>query len=327
MSEKSGAGENIRGVESYSYRRATGDAAGFFLSTLKESGTIAGAACAGCGQVSVPPRSYCDSCGSETACFTEVGPRGVVISWARVTGPGAETGGHAPVEPPFRYVLVRLAGADTDLLHVAPDDDRVKIGAAVTPVFREPDERTGSIADIRWFVPAEAETTRGPGGAGTGRAAPAVESVTDEVEIEYLRPRGSEHEELSPAGRVSGAVAGLKCAGCGAVLLPPGPRCGFCYTPLDEWIELPDTGVVVSHTVVRTSLEGQPAEPPYAYASIMLDGADVEISHLLGEVEVSEVGRGMRVKAVWAGRPTGSLNDVRYFRPEEGRRAEGTVNG
>jgi uncharacterized OB-fold protein len=56
-----------------------------------------------------------------------------------------------PLEPPFRYVVVRLAGADTSILHLAPDDDAVRTGAAVLAEFRE--ERTGSIMDIKWFVP------------------------------------------------------------------------------------------------------------------------------------------------------------------------------
>jgi uncharacterized OB-fold protein len=69
------------------------------------------------------------------------------MSWARVEKPVEG----APLDPPFRYVLVRLAGADTSMLHVAPDDDRVRTGATVTPEYRE--EREGSITDIKWFVP------------------------------------------------------------------------------------------------------------------------------------------------------------------------------
>jgi uncharacterized OB-fold protein len=76
-----------------------------------------------------------------------VGPSGVVMSWARVT----DNSRGAPVEAPFRFVLVRLAGADTSMLHLAPDDERIKIGAKVVPEFRE--KRTGSITDIKWFVP------------------------------------------------------------------------------------------------------------------------------------------------------------------------------
>lgn len=71
------------------------------------------------------------------------------MSWSRVAG-GFEG---APVQAPFRYVLVRLAGTDSAILHLAPDDDRIEIGAVLRPEWR--DERHGSITDIKWFVPDE----------------------------------------------------------------------------------------------------------------------------------------------------------------------------
>lgn len=131
------------------YAWSTGEIVGAFLEALRERGRILGALCGGCGTVAVPPQSYCETCGSSMKEWREVGPRGVVMTWARVTD--AFEG--APLEAPFRYVLVRLAGADTSILHLAPDDDRVRIGAAVVPEFRE--KRTGSITDIKWFVPEE----------------------------------------------------------------------------------------------------------------------------------------------------------------------------
>jgi uncharacterized OB-fold protein len=137
----------LDGETSSRYSWSTGEIVGAFLEALRERGRILGALCGGCGTVAVPPQSYCEICGSSMKEWREVGPRGVVMTWARVAD-GFEG---APLEAPFRYVLVRLAGADTSLLHLAPDDDRVKIGATVVPEFR--DERTGSITDIKWFVP------------------------------------------------------------------------------------------------------------------------------------------------------------------------------
>jgi len=129
------------------YSWSTGEIAGAFLESLRDRGTILGAVCGGCGTVAVPPQSYCEACGASMKDWSEVGPTGVVMSWARVT----DHFQGAPAEAPFRFVLVRLAGADTSMLHLAPDDERIKIGAKVVPEFRE--ERTGSITDIKWFVP------------------------------------------------------------------------------------------------------------------------------------------------------------------------------
>lgn len=158
MPERLGEPGFMKERAEHSYRWATGQAIGFFLTTLKEQGKIIGATCEGCGQVSVPAQSYCESCGADTSGFTEVGPRGVIISWAGVPGPDRgpdRLSGTALLPAPFRYVLVRLAGADTELLHLAPADERIKIGAAVVPEFRPREERTGCITDIRWFVPSD----------------------------------------------------------------------------------------------------------------------------------------------------------------------------
>jgi uncharacterized OB-fold protein len=129
------------------YSWSTGEIVGAFLESLRDRVTIMGAVCGGCGTVAVPPQSYCEVCGGSMKDWNEVGPQGVVMSWARV----AEDFPGAPLEAPFRFVLVRLAGADTSMLHVAPDDERVRIGARVVPEFRR--DRKGSITDIKWFVP------------------------------------------------------------------------------------------------------------------------------------------------------------------------------
>ena len=120
---------------------------GAFLRALRDSRKIMGAVCGACGTVAVPPLSYCEVCGGDTDELREVGPRGVITSWARVL----DAPESSPVEAPFRYVLVRLEGADTSLVHLAPDDDRVDVGVTVVPEFRE--RRSGAVTDIKWFVP------------------------------------------------------------------------------------------------------------------------------------------------------------------------------
>jgi uncharacterized OB-fold protein len=139
--------EYVDSSEGNRYAWSTGEITGAFLEALRDRGIILGALCRGCGTVAVPPNSYCEVCGSTMRDWRQVGPRGVVMTWARVE---RRVEG-VPLESPFRYVLVRLAGADTSILHLAPDDDAVRTGATVIPEFRE--ERSGSITDIKWFVP------------------------------------------------------------------------------------------------------------------------------------------------------------------------------
>jgi len=47
----------------------------------------------------------------------------------------------------------------------------------------------------------------------------------------------------------------------------------------------------------------------------MLNGADVQFPHMLGEVEFDDIEVGMRLKAVWSEDRKGTLHDIRYFRP------------
>lgn len=136
----------LEGENRCPYRWSTGSVIGAFLTALRDHRKILGAVCSGCGTVWVPPQSYCERCAGRIGDFREVGPRGVVMSWSRV----AEPFEGVPLDVPFRYVMVRLAGADTALLHVAPDDDSIRTGAAVRPEYRE--QRNGSITDIKWFV-------------------------------------------------------------------------------------------------------------------------------------------------------------------------------
>ncbi|MBN2168413.1 MAG: OB-fold domain-containing protein [Actinobacteria bacterium] len=131
--------------------RPAGRVVGLFLAALRDEKKIIGSECRECGKVFVPPASYCERCSSDTYDLREVGPRGVVISWTRVSGGFYDS----PADSPFRYIMVRLMGADTPLLHISPDDERIQIGAVVRPVFLE--ERTGSITDIKWFVPDDEE--------------------------------------------------------------------------------------------------------------------------------------------------------------------------
>ena len=56
---------------------------------------------------------------------------------------------------------------------------------------------------------------------------------------------------------------------------------------------------------------------PYVAASILLDGADTALFHLIQEIPVAEVRPGLRVRALWLPpeewKPT--TESIRYFRP------------
>jgi uncharacterized OB-fold protein len=99
--------------------------------------------------VLVPPLEYDPVTGEALHEFVEVGPGGVVTTWAWVVTPRAKH----PLDRPFAWALVRPDGADTAFLHAvdAGDPARMRTGLRVRPRWRA--ERVGSIRDIECFEP------------------------------------------------------------------------------------------------------------------------------------------------------------------------------
>jgi uncharacterized OB-fold protein len=107
-------------------------------------------------------------------------------------------------------------------------------------------------------------------------------------------------------------ILGNRCAGCGRVFVPPRKNCGRCFIPVDEWSVLGDEGTVETYTVVRYPFTLQPLGPPFAYALIKLDGADVSFLHLVkGRLEALR--KGARVKVRFREKREGHILDIEYF--------------
>jgi uncharacterized OB-fold protein len=136
-------------VLEYPYSRSVGPVIGAFLTGLRD-GKLLGVRGTG-GSVIVPPTEYDPATGEDTGELVEVGPGGVVESWAWVPNPLPKH----PLARPFAWALIRLDGADTAMLHVvdAGGPDQVATGDRVTVRFRPAGERIGAMADIEAFVP------------------------------------------------------------------------------------------------------------------------------------------------------------------------------
>ena len=81
---------------------------------------------------------------------------------------------------------------------------------------------------------------------------------------------------------------------------------------MDEWSVLGDEGTVETYTVVRYPFKLQPLEPPFGYALIRLDGADVSFLHLVkGRLEALK--KGARVKARFREKREGHILDIECF--------------
>jgi len=113
-------------------------------------------------------------------------------------------------------------------------------------------------------------------------------------------------------------IMGTRCRRCGRVLMPPRSFCESCFEPIDEWVELAETGTLVAYTIVMEQFAGFP-QPPYVLGFVKLDGADTAVAHFIQGLNLDslesiqkQVSIGMRVKAVFNEERQGRLTDFTF---------------
>nr|WP_256257340.1 OB-fold nucleic acid binding domain-containing protein [Nonomuraea pusilla] len=273
------------------YTRTTGPVIGRFLTELRAR-RLVGVRTAE-GRVLVPPLEYDPATGDPvTGEYVEVGPAGTVTASAWVREPRAAH----PLDRPFAWALIRLDGADTALVHAvdAGDPRAVPPGTRVWPVWK--DAPTGQITDIAYF-------------------APEVTKIVSPVRAEYrLRAGGALRVFLEGVAR--GVFLGGRCARCDQVYVPYRTSCPECGGRIGEPVELPGTGVITTFAINNLPDPRAP-EVPFVSAYVLLDGADIPMIALIGDVPAHEVRQGMRVRAVWVPEEerTPSMANVRWFAP------------
>ena len=290
----------------YDYRRSLGPVLSRFFTGLR-AGKIHGIKTQS-GRVLVPPAEYDPETGeAATDEFVEVGPGGVVETWAWVESPRASH----PLSQPFAFALIKLDGADTALLHAvdAGEASQMKTGMRVTPRWAE--ESQGSIKDLSHFVP-EAE-----GNADAPH--PPAEATTDivtPVHVEYTYSPGKAASRYLH-GLKEGKIVGQASDSSGLVYVPPRGACPRDGVPTSREVEVSSKGTVVTLTIVRVPSENIKVELPYCTANILLDGADQSFTGLLQECNLDEVRIGMRVEAVWRDPSEWdySSENIKHFRP------------
>lgn len=122
-------------------------------------------------------------------------------------------------------------------------------------------------------------------------------------------------------GLRGGKIYGIRCPHCQLVFVPPKKTCHRCFLELDNWVEVKDTGTLVTFTIVHYFEPGlHPIRPPFAYGIIKLDGADTGMVHFIRARDYSLLKEGLRVKAVFRKNPQGNYLDISYFKPVRGAR-------
>ena len=140
------------------YEHAYGHYYGTLFDGIKNSRRIRGVRCPSCRSVLVPPRPVCEKCYVRTVDWIDVPDTGVVKACSIVH---VEFVGQL-FPPPYVYAEIVLDGTATRLIHtvggISAEDARtgaIKPGSRVKAVWS--DRRTGSLTDIEYFAPVDAD--------------------------------------------------------------------------------------------------------------------------------------------------------------------------
>lgn len=137
----------------------------------------------------------------------------------------------------------------------------------------------------------------------------------------YVLERTYERSVGPVIGRFLGGLRERRIGGVrtrsGKVLVPPTEYDPETSEPLDEWVDVADSGVVTSWSFITEPRPGQPLDRPFAWALIRLDGADTGLLHAVDAGDPERMRTGMRVRARWSKTRLGSIKDIECFVPEE----------
>ncbi len=94
-----------------------------------------------------------------------------------------------------------------------------------------------------------------------------------------------------------GKVMTTRCKKCGTSYFPPKMDCPSCLNSDVEWFEIPDTGKLVTYTIVHYGPSGFENEAPYTLAIADFDGLRM-FGRISKDVKESDITPGMTVKVV-----------------------------
>ncbi|MFF1929597.1 Zn-ribbon domain-containing OB-fold protein [Streptomyces sp. NPDC058228] len=278
-------------VVEFPFTRSLGPVQSAFLTGLRER-TVLGVR-TGDGKVLVPPVEYDPVTAEELRELTEVAATGTVTTWAWNPAPRRDQ----PLATPFAWVLVKLDGADTALLHVldAPGPEAVHTGMRVR--IRWAPQRTGAITDIACFEPYEGEATP-ESTPHSGEFADPVTGIVTPARLDYTYTPGRAQSAYLNALSEQRTV-GERCPSCRKVYVPPRGACPTCGVATAEQVEVGPRGTVTTYCIVNIKAKNLDIEVPYVYAHIALDGADLALHGRIGGIPYDQVRMGLRVEPVW----------------------------
>ena len=132
---------------SFDYTRSLGQTLSGFMTGLRDHQVLGGRSSD--GRVHVPPPEFDPATAQPVTELVEVGQAGTVTSWSWMARPLEGQ----PLQRPFAWVLVRLDGADTSMVHALDVTGPEQVSTGMRVRIRWADETTGLIRDIACFEP------------------------------------------------------------------------------------------------------------------------------------------------------------------------------
>ena len=114
-------------------------------------------------------------------------------------------------------------------------------------------------------------------------------------------------------------LIGNQCPKCNDVFFPPRKICGKCNVviPLEEnWVDLPDTGAVVSYTATPykiTERGSRTVKKNRLLGLVKIDDTNTAVVYKLLKMKPEDVEMGMKVKVEWVDKPKGEPMDIKGF--------------
>ncbi|MEV6569717.1 OB-fold domain-containing protein [Streptomyces sp. NPDC051577] len=282
-------------VVEFPFTRSLGPVQSAFLTGLRER-VVLGVTTSD-GKVMVPPVEYDPVTAEEIRDLVEVSATGTVTTWAWNGEPRPQQ----PLATPFAWVLVRLDGADTAILHALDAPDPASVATGMRVRIRWAADRVGAITDIACFEPDD--TPAGPAASPhasphDGAFADPVTGIVAEARLDYTYSPGRAQTAYINALSERRTV-GERCPSCHKVYVPPRGACPTCGVATTDRVEVGPAGTVTTYCIVNIKARNLDIEVPYVYAHIALDGADLALHGRIGGIPYDQVRMGLRVEPVW----------------------------
>jgi uncharacterized OB-fold protein len=139
------------------------------------------------------------------------------------------------------------------------------------------------------------------------------------VEFDYTRSLGPVLSAFM-TGLRDRTLLGARLAD-GRVAVPPPEYDPVTHAATTDFVLVESTGSVQTWSWVSAPVPDQPFDRPFAFASVLLDGADTPMLHAVDVKGPDEIRTGMRVRARWAEQTVGHIRDIVCFEPVTEARA------